>query len=301
MASVQFTALIRLPFVRGSFEDPPQAQWCAEKDKQLWKVISKSSKTSDLDWVELATRFQVPPTFLLQQAAWLYERHLDHVRNQMKKVSISNMMPSPSLTGGSTLTVDGGAAMRRAGSAGSTAGRTASVLSARLKDSPSLRGGEIIAAPSLSRTPSTTTITQSKTQYQGLVRTQSTRSTHRPSLISRRSEDQPSASALPHHHGKDRTDSPDVFDSCSSSSSSLSDADHPAHRSQLFKRPPRFKQQRPRNLDTFEEGDDTLENENSGSQGSPTLPFASVARHPPVGNKYAQDPLFQTRDRKSVV
>jgi hypothetical protein len=65
MSPVQFTTLIRLPFARGNFEDPPQvrsadlhtviwlihvqAQWDADKDRQLWKVISKSSKTSDLD------------------------------------------------------------------------------------------------------------------------------------------------------------------------------------------------------------------------------------------------------------
>ena len=66
-----------------------------------------------------ADKFQVPPTFLLQQAAWLYERHLDHVRNQMKKVSISNANPSPSPTGGSTLAAVGGVAMRRGGSSGS--------------------------------------------------------------------------------------------------------------------------------------------------------------------------------------
>ncbi|KAL7779123.1 hypothetical protein CFE70_008626 [Pyrenophora teres f. teres 0-1] len=119
MSSVQFTALIRFPFIRGDFEDPPQAQWDAERDRQLWKVISKTSKTSDLDWVDLADKFQVPPTFLLQQAAWLYERHLDHVRNQMKRVSISNANPSPSPTGGSTLAAMGGVAMRRGGSAGS--------------------------------------------------------------------------------------------------------------------------------------------------------------------------------------
>jgi hypothetical protein len=66
-----------------------------------------------------ADKFQVPPAFLLQQAAWLYERHLDHVRNQMKKVSISNAVPSSSPTGGSTMTGVGGVAMRRGGSAGS--------------------------------------------------------------------------------------------------------------------------------------------------------------------------------------
>jgi hypothetical protein len=65
-----------------------------------------------------ADKFQVPPTFLLQQAAWLYERHLDHVRNQMKKVSGSNM-PPPSAGGASTLTATGGIAMLRTGSGGS--------------------------------------------------------------------------------------------------------------------------------------------------------------------------------------
>jgi hypothetical protein len=65
-----------------------------------------------------ADKFQVPPTFLLQQAAWLYERHLDHVRNQMKKVSGSNM-PPPSTGGASTLTATGGIAMLRTGSGGS--------------------------------------------------------------------------------------------------------------------------------------------------------------------------------------
>jgi hypothetical protein len=65
MSHMQFTMLIRLPFARGNFVDPPQVreanvsrmtmlthvqvQWDADRDRQLWKVISKSSKTSDLD------------------------------------------------------------------------------------------------------------------------------------------------------------------------------------------------------------------------------------------------------------
>jgi hypothetical protein len=61
----------------------------------------------------------VPATFLLQQAAWLYERHLDHVRDQMKKVSGSNIPISA--TGGTSLSGTGGIAMLRTGS-GSSAG-----------------------------------------------------------------------------------------------------------------------------------------------------------------------------------
>lgn len=86
--------------------------------------MSKSSRTKDLDcespvcievcWIESTDRvrglavcnstfkypasngnrandFAVPPEFLLQQAAWLYERHLDHVRAQMKKVGGQNL------------------------------------------------------------------------------------------------------------------------------------------------------------------------------------------------------------------
>ena len=64
-----------------------------------------------------ATRFQVPQTFLLQQAAWLYERHLDHVRTQMKKVGSTN---APPVSGsGSSQTVVGGYPMQRLGSGGS--------------------------------------------------------------------------------------------------------------------------------------------------------------------------------------
>ncbi|KAL1796947.1 hypothetical protein ACET3X_005487 [Alternaria dauci] len=293
MSSVQFTALIRLPFIRGDFEDPPQAQWDAERDRQLWKVISKSSKTSDLN----SDKFQVPPTFLLQQAAWLYERHLDHVRNQMKKVSISNAVPSPSPTGGSTFTGVGGVAMRRGGSAGSGAGRTTSALAGRSKDSPSLRGAEVTTpAPSLSRTPSTTTITQSRANTQVPARNLSTRSNQRPNLTSRKSDDRANTPAAPPGYRNDEAASPDIPDISSSSSSSLSDTDHPAHRSQLFKRPPRFQQKKPRDLSTFEEGDGTQEIDDMGSHET-SLPFAMAARTRPSYSKHSQDTRPSTSNK----
>jgi hypothetical protein len=91
---------------------------------------------------------------------------------------------------------------------------------------------------------------------------------------------------------KHSADSPEIPDSSSSSSSSESDTDHPAHRSQLFKRPPRFKQQRPRELSTFEE-DGPQDVDGSGSHGAPSLPFASAAKRP-ASTKYAQDTLFRT-------
>lgn len=282
MSTTQFTALIRLPFSRGSFVDPPQVQWDAEKDRQLWKVISKSSKTSDLNWVELASKFQVPPTFLLQQAAWLYERHFEHVRSQMKKVSGSNVTAAAS-GGGSTLTPVGGVAMQRAGSGGAGHSRTTSALSGQRKNSPSLGLQEAIEpAPALTRTPSTTTITQFCAQAQQLpTRTLSARSAHRPKLARPTRDDRSiSPGTATQTAPQEPPDSPEVPASSSSSSSSLSDTDHPAHRSQLFKRPPRFQQKRPRELAPFAEGDGTQEGDGAGSQGNTLLPFASTARRP---------------------
>lgn len=64
-----------------------------------------------------ASKFQVPESFLLQQAAWLYERHLEHVRTQMKKVGSAN---APAASGsGSGNTAVGGVPMQRGGSHGS--------------------------------------------------------------------------------------------------------------------------------------------------------------------------------------
>lgn len=280
MSSTQFTALIRLPFPRGSFVDPPQAQWDAEKDRQLWKVISKSSKTSDLNWVALASKFQVPPTFLLRQAAWLYERHFEHVRNQMKKVSGSNVTATVSGSG-NTLTPAGGVAMQRAGSGGAGHSRTTSALSGHRKNSPSLGLQEAIEpGPALTRTPSTTTITPSRAQAQQLPsRTLSARSAQRPNLTRPAKDDRSiSPGTVTNTAPQEPPDSPEIPASSSSSSSSLSDTDHPAHRSQLFKRPPRFQQKRPRDLAPFAEGDGTQEGDDTGSQGNTMLPFASAAR-----------------------
>lgn len=70
--NVHYTLLIKLPFARGDFEDPPQVchimlctlivmtrltrmdqvEWDATKDKKLWKIISKNSKSADIDWAQ---------------------------------------------------------------------------------------------------------------------------------------------------------------------------------------------------------------------------------------------------------
>jgi hypothetical protein len=109
-------------------------------------------------------------------------------------------------------------------------------------------------------------------------------------------ERRPSSAALHPSPLKDSVDSPEEAEFSSTSSSSLSDPDHPAHRSQLFKRPPRFKQPHSRDLSTLGEGDGAQEVDESGSHGTTSLPFASAAR-PHGGSKHAQDTLYQTTSK----
>lgn len=94
-------------------------EWDAAKDRALWKVISKASNSKEINWEDISAKFDVSLPFLLQQAAWLYERHFASMKAQMKKLGASGL-PSPALldsTGNSTPAV-GGEGMRRTGSRG---------------------------------------------------------------------------------------------------------------------------------------------------------------------------------------
>ncbi|KAL2831130.1 hypothetical protein BDW59DRAFT_7212 [Aspergillus cavernicola] len=85
--NTKFTVLIRLPFPRGDFVDPPPVEWNAAKDEALWDILSRPSKGNDIvDWKALAESFNVTLQFLLQQAAWLYDRQLSQVRAQVRNV-----------------------------------------------------------------------------------------------------------------------------------------------------------------------------------------------------------------------
>ncbi|KAF1958740.1 hypothetical protein CC80DRAFT_546060 [Byssothecium circinans] len=271
MSNVQFTALIRVPFSRGDFSEPSQVSWDASKDRSLWKVVSKSSKASDLNWVELADNFDVPPTFLLQQAAWLYERHLNHVRAQLKKVGGGNA----STPLGPDSAQIGGIPMKRLGSGGSGTSRIQSVLSGHPKEGPISSGESSAPAPPLSRTPSTNTITQSRALVQQpSIRAQP--SQYRPTTEPGRIEQTANTSTV----GNSRNSldsSPLSIHSSSSSSSSPSDSDsgNPAKRSQLFKRPPRFRSQRPqKELLAFNEV--VGEADDNGLSPATALPFAQT-------------------------
>ncbi|KAJ9498641.1 hypothetical protein H2202_005827 [Exophiala xenobiotica] len=141
MAGIEnhFTVFIRLPFNRGEFVDPPPVAWSAVKESALWNIISRQAKGNEIDWRSLSEQFEVSQSFLLQQAAWLYERQLSQVRAQMRRVgSRQSATPSP-IPGSVSASMVGGQAMKRAGSGGS---RVPSRLSTQALGSPVITGGD---------------------------------------------------------------------------------------------------------------------------------------------------------------
>ncbi|KAL4781783.1 hypothetical protein BJX76DRAFT_312800 [Aspergillus varians] len=151
--STKFTVLIRLPFPRGDFVDPPPVDWDAEKDQALWDILSRPSKGNDIDWKALAESFNVTLQFLLQQAAWLYDRQLSQVRAQMRKVGTTHSntaSPAPGSIYGST-------ALGQPAKTGQSSGsRAPSRLASQPKETPPLR------APLPRRTSSGNTVQQIK-------------------------------------------------------------------------------------------------------------------------------------------
>ncbi|PGH13278.1 hypothetical protein AJ80_06388 [Polytolypa hystricis UAMH7299] len=130
-----FTVLVRVPFPRGDFVDPPPVEWNALKDRALWDVLSRPSKGRDIDCE--AEQFNVTLPFLLQQAAWLYDRQLSQVRAQVRKVGNQQpATPSPASLSVSGSGVIASHAVKHGGSGGS---RVPSRLSIRQRDVPSPR------------------------------------------------------------------------------------------------------------------------------------------------------------------
>lgn len=95
--------------------------WTSAKDKQLWKLISNASNAKGLDWEVMSERFDVPLSFLLQQAAWLLDRHAEGVRAQMKRLGAgvsAAPSPKPEAQRQSDNSAMGGVSMQRKGSNG---------------------------------------------------------------------------------------------------------------------------------------------------------------------------------------
>ena len=163
-----FHVLIRLPFPRGSFTDPPPVSWSSVKERELWDIISRQAKGNEIDWTALAQKLEVTPRFLLQQAAWLYERQLSRVKAQMKKVS-GRQSATPSPTPGSlTASLVAGQGGKNPKAAYSVASqfRTVSLASA----SPSIGGTPMQSRTTLQlRSPSALAGSQTKVGAAGSV------------------------------------------------------------------------------------------------------------------------------------
>ncbi|PYH47819.1 multidomain presynaptic cytomatrix related protein [Aspergillus saccharolyticus JOP 1030-1] len=172
--NTRFTVFIRLPCPRGDFVDPPPMEWNAAKDQALWDILSRPSKGDDLDWKALyqhtpqfcsthvltclserrADHFEVTLQFLLQQAAWLYDRQLSQVRAQMRKVPTTQSTSTSPAPG----SISGSAALGQAKGASNNAPRTTSRLASQQKEPVPVPQ----RAPIPRRTSSTTTINQLK-------------------------------------------------------------------------------------------------------------------------------------------
>ncbi|KAJ4150496.1 hypothetical protein LMH87_011244 [Akanthomyces muscarius] len=86
MGEPKYTIYVRVPIPRGDFVDPPQVDWDTEKDEALWRILSNAAQ-KEIDWNDIAARFEVTVDFLLKQVAYLTERHASQVRAQVRKAT----------------------------------------------------------------------------------------------------------------------------------------------------------------------------------------------------------------------
>ncbi|KAK9377022.1 uncharacterized protein V1513DRAFT_437081 [Lipomyces chichibuensis] len=82
-----YTVYLRFPFPRNGFPEPHPIDWNQDKENELWSILSRAHKRTEIKWPQLAEYFNVSIPFLLQQAAWLYERELQQVREEMQRVT----------------------------------------------------------------------------------------------------------------------------------------------------------------------------------------------------------------------
>ncbi|KAF2674647.1 hypothetical protein BT63DRAFT_16516 [Microthyrium microscopicum] len=283
---VRYTLIVRLPFARGDFVDPQPVNWDAAKDRKLWKLISRTGtklsnrgptssasaseggagSANEVDWEARAAEFGVDTRFLLQQAAWLYERHLEHVKKQVVRLRAGSTAGTP---------VPGQTSMLGKKSALQPGSRAPSAMSGRSRDSPLPKVDNSIAntasRPSaLSRTPSTNTITQSRLlPTQGNPSSPRIRSA-RPSSIRRQTGTL--ANVKPPGEG---LDSPGVESDSSSSSSSDENVGQMSRSVAAFRRPPRFGAKRHAAL-LGHDGDDENETDEDEDDEPTFLSYAQV-------------------------
>lgn len=68
--------------------------WDQASEERLWKLLKESS--TEIDWTEVAARFNVSVLYILQQAAWLYEKELRLLRERMTLINLPK--PTPHVT-----------------------------------------------------------------------------------------------------------------------------------------------------------------------------------------------------------
>ncbi|RPB04096.1 hypothetical protein L873DRAFT_1667225 [Choiromyces venosus 120613-1] len=154
----KYIVYLRFPFARNGFVDPPQVDWDAGK--------------------ESASHLQVSRAFLLQQAAWLYERELSQIQAQMRKAGLNTNLgfPTPPSPRPQSPAVMGGVPMTRTGTAGTADLRVHSSLSVRSNPitTPTPRATPLPPTPTtatrpvaqpISRTGSARTATQVTTAH----------------------------------------------------------------------------------------------------------------------------------------
>lgn len=75
---------LRFPYPRNGQEDPEIVNWDEEKERELWSLLKAQS--NKVEWAALARRFDVPVVYILQQAAWLYQKELKTLQERMTQI-----------------------------------------------------------------------------------------------------------------------------------------------------------------------------------------------------------------------
>ncbi|CCF43347.1 hypothetical protein CH063_13070 [Colletotrichum higginsianum] len=258
MTDPTYTVFVRLPILRGEFTDPRPVTWDSTKDDVLWNILSNAAKT-EIDcklqtipspcWERTvgpldrcrgtssnspiplrAAHFDVTVDFLLQQVAYLTERHTAQLRAQVRKATAAakgSSAPSPN------------AAAEPHGHL-----RTVSALSIR-RDSPLPRTDTSTPAtpitsslrPNISRHGSAGTITHNAGGGGGSSSRQSKPATSRTSNETQRRR----LSSLP-IQTTPRSPEPTSPGADELSSPTSSDDESSPAQSRIIRRPPRFQQ-----------------------------------------------------------
>nr|POE62517.1 autophagy-related protein 29 [Quercus suber] len=300
---VRYTAIVRLPFPRPQgFVDPPPVEWDANKDKTLWKLISKANNSQDLDWEGMAERFGVDLAFLLMQAAWLYERHFEGMKMQMLRLgagagsgTASPMVGGLAPDGGGSGSASGRKDPKAVPALHTTTKRNSLQLAADYAGSSP--GTPRAAQPSISRTPSTTTVTQSRLMNTaGPLQQQSQ---HRYSRGSSGTSRRPPAPLRPTELLEDDSESALGHDDSDSDESE----DAPSLlRSQAFRRPAMARKAVPR-LGTLNSDADAEDEDDEDDSSGGYLPFAGPAptSNPPNAASRAQSQQDRRHGQQQVI